>query len=67
MNEVLKKEKIKTIKDFDIVFVPIFHHEKKHFYLTCFDLKRTKITLLDNIAPLEDKEKGGHDPYNGRT
>ncbi|KAM0046589.1 putative Ulp1 protease family catalytic domain, papain-like cysteine peptidase superfamily [Helianthus debilis subsp. tardiflorus] len=67
MNDVLKKEKLKSIKDFDIVFVPIFHHDKKHFYLMCFDLKRTKTTLLDNIAPLEDEEKGDHDPYHGWT
>ncbi|KAM0036687.1 putative Ulp1 protease family catalytic domain, papain-like cysteine peptidase superfamily [Helianthus debilis subsp. tardiflorus] len=66
MNEVLRKEKIKTIKDFDIVFVPIFHHEKNHFYLMCFDLKRTKTTLLDNVAPLENEEKDDHDPYDGR-
>ncbi|KAM0063540.1 putative papain-like cysteine peptidase superfamily [Helianthus debilis subsp. tardiflorus] len=33
----------------------------------CFDLKRTKTTLLDNSVPLEDEEKGDHDPYDGRT
>ncbi|KAJ0599512.1 hypothetical protein HanRHA438_Chr03g0107951 [Helianthus annuus] len=30
-------------------------------------LRKEKTTLLDNIAPLENEEKGDHDPYDGRT
>ncbi|KAI7732333.1 hypothetical protein M8C21_010072, partial [Ambrosia artemisiifolia] len=58
MTDVLRKENLKTIKKFDLVFVPII--QSKHYYLMCFNIKEPKTILIDNIA-----SGNVEDMYNG--
>ncbi|KAI7751381.1 hypothetical protein M8C21_024243 [Ambrosia artemisiifolia] len=58
MTDVLRKENLKTIKKFDLVFVPII--QSKHYYLMFFNIKEPKTILIDNIA-----SGNVEDMYNG--
>ncbi|MFS7904587.1 putative Ulp1 protease family catalytic domain, papain-like cysteine peptidase superfamily [Helianthus anomalus] len=44
--------KDRNIKDYELVFVPIIW--KRHFYVVCFNLKHSRVDILDNNAK-EDK------------
>ena len=47
MDNLLRNEKLQDqINKFDIVMLPIFRSE--HYYLMCFNLKETRIILIDN-------------------
>ncbi|MFS7939405.1 putative papain-like cysteine peptidase superfamily [Helianthus anomalus] len=48
ITKVLQGSKIKSIKDFDIILVPILHQE--HFYVMSFNLKEKKINIIDKSA-----------------
>jgi hypothetical protein len=55
MNEVLRKEKVPDIKQFDLVLVPIvFSH---HYYLLCFNIKDNMAAIIDNSACEEYEAK----------
>ncbi|KAJ0816790.1 putative Ulp1 protease family catalytic domain, papain-like cysteine peptidase superfamily [Helianthus annuus] len=43
----LKKYKIKSINDIDLLFTPIVNSD--HIYVICFNLKTTEIDVLDNM------------------
>ncbi|KAI3717572.1 hypothetical protein L1987_69274 [Smallanthus sonchifolius] len=48
MTELLKKEKLDNIKEFDLIFFPMILSQ--HFYLMCFNLKKPEIIIIDNSA-----------------
>ncbi|KAI3813105.1 hypothetical protein L1987_17821 [Smallanthus sonchifolius] len=48
MTELLKKEKLDNIKEFDLIFFPMILSQ--HFYLMCFNLKKPETIIIDNSA-----------------
>lgn len=48
MTKILKDTKLPSIKEFEIVLVPLLQHE--HLCLVSFDLKENKIYVIDDSA-----------------
>ncbi|KAL8205239.1 hypothetical protein R6Q57_008790 [Mikania cordata] len=55
MLEVLRKEQLTSINDFELVFIPMA--ESHHYYLMCFNIKTMKSILIDNSASVEYEAK----------
>ncbi|KAM0021484.1 putative papain-like cysteine peptidase superfamily [Helianthus debilis subsp. tardiflorus] len=59
LDQWLEQFKVKSIRDFDLLFFPILASE--HYYVLCFNLKTSKIVLIDN-SKMGEKF---HDRYQG--
>ncbi|XP_022022638.1 uncharacterized protein LOC110922724 [Helianthus annuus] len=59
LDQWLEQFKVKSIRDFDLLFFPILASE--HYYVLCFNLKTSKIVLIDNSK----MGKKFHDRYQG--
>ena len=56
IEKILKGAKLKSIKDFKIILVPILHLE--HFFVISFNLEEKQIFIIDNSAKeATNKEK----------
>ncbi|MFS7995129.1 putative papain-like cysteine peptidase superfamily [Helianthus anomalus] len=45
-------QKNRYIKDYELVFVPIIW--ARHFYIVCFNIKHSRVDVLDNNAVEDD-------------
>ncbi|KAJ0468125.1 putative Ulp1 protease family catalytic domain, papain-like cysteine peptidase superfamily [Helianthus annuus] len=65
IEKILQGAKLKSIKDFKIILVPILHIQ--HFFVISFNLEEKQIFIIDNIAKEETNEsKYGNVPENTR-
>lgn len=59
MESSLKEEGIATLININLVFIPLLHDN--HYYVLCFNLKKAKVEVIDNLGNDEkfDKKYGG--------
>ena len=63
IEKILKGAKLKSIKDFKIILVPILYSQ--HFFVISFNLEEKQIFIIDNSAKKEsNKAKYGDVPEN---
>ncbi|KAJ0914859.1 hypothetical protein HanPSC8_Chr06g0243361 [Helianthus annuus] len=63
IEKILQGAKLKSIKDFKIILVPILHIQ--HFFVISFNLEEKQIFIIDNSAKEETNEsKYGNVPEN---
>ncbi|XP_035832787.1 uncharacterized protein LOC118481691 [Helianthus annuus] len=66
IEKILQGAKLKSIKDFKIILVPILHIQ--HFFVISFNLEENQIFIIDNSAKEETNEaKYGNVPENTRN